>query len=96
MAEGPREGKLMDELKADLDSGDMTLDERLKHIGMNANEYKAYGSDFTFRCNWDRSWFFTAGGKAKWKAKSSSRNGSPRLEKKRNKSGKRCKTPPTT
>jgi hypothetical protein len=54
MAEGPREGKLMDELKADLDSGDMTLDERLKHIGMNANEYKAYGSDFTFRCNWDR------------------------------------------
>jgi small subunit ribosomal protein S10 len=55
MAEGPRDGKLMDKLRGDLDSGDMTLDERLQQLGMDPNEYKAYGSDYTCRCNRDRS-----------------------------------------
>lgn len=39
---GPRGGKLMDDLMADLENGDLPLDERLAKIGIDAEEYKAY------------------------------------------------------
>jgi small subunit ribosomal protein S10 len=33
-------GKLVDTLKADIESGNMTLEERLEHMGLDAAEYK--------------------------------------------------------
>jgi hypothetical protein len=41
---GPRDGKLMNDLMADLESGDMPLDERLQHMGLDPKVYKAYGN----------------------------------------------------
>jgi hypothetical protein len=39
---GPRDGKLMDDLMADLENGNMPLDERLVDMGLDPKEYKAY------------------------------------------------------
>jgi small subunit ribosomal protein S10 len=49
---GPRDGKLMNDLMADLESGDMPLDERLQHMGLDPKVYKAYGN---------RRWIAAAG-----------------------------------
>lgn len=37
-----RGGKLMEKLKADLDNGDMPLDQRLQDMGFDPKEYRAY------------------------------------------------------
>lgn len=34
----------MDNLMTDLDNGDMPLDQRLQHMGIDPEEYKTYGS----------------------------------------------------
>ena len=33
----------MSDLMADIENGDMTLDQRLEHMGLDPKEYKAYG-----------------------------------------------------
>lgn len=33
----------MDDLIADIENGDMPLDQRLEHMGLDPKEYKAYG-----------------------------------------------------
>ncbi|KAF1851120.1 30S ribosomal protein-like protein S10 [Cucurbitaria berberidis CBS 394.84] len=35
-----RDGKLMDQLRTDMENGDMTLDQRLQDMGLDPNEYK--------------------------------------------------------
>jgi hypothetical protein len=44
---GPRDGKLMDDLMADLENGNMPLDERLVDMGLDPKEYKAYDIPFS-------------------------------------------------
>ncbi|KAH7074398.1 hypothetical protein BKA63DRAFT_443366 [Paraphoma chrysanthemicola] len=38
---GPKDGKLMDDLMADIENGDMPLDQRLQNMGLDPAEYKA-------------------------------------------------------
>jgi hypothetical protein len=43
----------MDQLRLDLENGDMPLDQRLEHMGLDPKQYKAYGDECTPECSTD-------------------------------------------
>lgn len=48
--DGPKDGKALNELLADIEDGEMPLDKRLEDMGLDPKEYKAYGGSTQDRC----------------------------------------------
>jgi small subunit ribosomal protein S10 len=51
---GAKDGKVLNDLLADIENGEMPLDQRLEDMGLDPKEYKAYGEHIK-EDNWSTS-----------------------------------------
>ena len=86
-----RDGKSMDQLRAGMEDGDVTLDQRLGDMGLDPNEYKRYTCHQSQRVETMLT-AMTVYGEANRPRTQERKSGSPRLARKRSSGGRTCRT----